>query len=211
MDIENFKDKRLETALLDGVQIMCKLFWGPDLDSCRHMIKGNYFKPFEIIFIESGKKPSGTLDNINSIINGFDSFQSLLEHLNECYVRLFVNSKEGITSPLYESCYEFENAPMMGKAALLMKERFESKGLSMENRVHEPPDHLAIELEYLFFLLQENVGPDDNPAAFFAEKTMLPWVIVFNQRLKLLTDDCKFYSLASTILVLLLEQISNRK
>ena len=205
-------------AVLEGVEIMCRVFWGPDLESCRHMIEGNFFQSFETIFTKPEAKPSVILDNINSIINRFDTHQSLFHHLNECYVRLFVNNKEGITTPLYQSCYEFKNAPMMGESALKMKNRFKSKGLSMENRVHEPPDHLAIELEYLFYLLQDSgVGQDENQnkfvsneAASFAAETMLPWVTVFNQRLKSVTDDCSFYALASGILVLLLSLISDK-
>ena len=218
MDLENSENKKINYAVLEGVEIMCRVFCGPDLESCRHMIEGNFFQSFETIFTKPEAKPSVILDNINSIINRFDTDQSLFHHLNECYVRLFVNNKEGITTPLYQSCYEFENAPMMGESAVKMKNRFKSKGLSMENRVHEPPDHLAIELEYLFFLLQDSrAGQDDNPdkfvsneAASFAAETMLPWVIVFNQRLKSVTDDCRFYALASGILVLLLSLISDK-
>ncbi len=219
MDKENFGNKKLNSAVLEGIQIMCKMFWGPDLDSCRHMMEGGFFQNFEIIFGKSEEKFSVMLDNINSIINGFDSFQSFFDHLNECYVRLFVNAKEGITAPMYQSCYEFENAPMMGESAIKMKNRFLSKGLSLENLVHEPPDHLAIELEYLFFLLQEtgldlNDDPDkfiSHEAASFAGETMLPWVVIFNQRLKSATEDCTFYFLLSKILVLILRVIADRK
>ncbi|MBW1946193.1 MAG: molecular chaperone TorD family protein [Deltaproteobacteria bacterium] len=218
MDLENSENKKINYAVLEGVEIMCRVFWGPDLESCRHMIEGNFFQSFEITLTIPEAKPSVILDNINSIINRFDTPQSLFHHLNECYVRLFVNNKEGITTPLYQSCYEFENAPMMGESAIKMNKRFKSKGLSMENRVHEPPDHLAIELEYLFFLLQDSsVGLNDNPDKFvsneavsFAAETMLPWVTVFNQRLKPVIDDCRFYSLASGILVLLLSLISDK-
>ena len=224
MAIKNSENKKFNSAVLDGIQIMCQMFWGPDLDSCSHMIEGNFFQSFEIIPEKSKENPSVILDNINSInninsiITGFDSHQSLFNHLNECYVRLFINAKEGITTPLYQSCYEFENAPMMGEAAIKMKNQFLSKGLSMENLVHEPPDHLAIELEYLFFLLQETgLDLEDDPdkfisheAASFAAETMLPWVIVFNDRLKSVTEDCRFYSFASGILVLLLRLISKK-
>jgi len=222
MDLQNSENKKNNDTVLEGVEIMCRVFWGPDLESCRHMIEGNFFESFETILTKPEAKPSVILDNINSIINRFDTPQSLFHHLNECYVRLFVNNKEGITAPLYQSCYEFKNAPMMGESAVKMNKRFKSKGLSMENRVHEPPDHLAIELEYLFFLLQDSgVGLDENQnenqnkfvsneAASFATETMLPWVTVFNQRLKSATEDCSFYALASGILVLLLSLISDK-
>ena len=216
MELQNSENNKFNDAVLEGVEIMCRVFWGPDLELCRHMLETDFFQSFKDLFTEPASKLSVILDDINSIISRFDTHQSLFEQLNECYVRLFVNSKEGIVAPLYQSCYEFENAPMMGESAVKMKKRFESKGLSMENRIHEPPDHLAVELEYLFFILQESrVGPDDNPdksvsneAALFAAKTMLPWVILFNQRLKSVTDDCRFYYFASGVLVLLLELIS---
>jgi len=223
MDIENPGNKKFNTAVLEGIQIMCRVFWGPDLDSCRHMIEGNFFQTFEITPEKSKESKSEEkfffmLDNINSIINRFDSHQSLFNHLNECYVRLFVNAKEGIIAPLYQSCYEFENAPMMGESAKKIKNQFLSKGLSLENLIHEPPDHLAIELEYLFFLLQETsldlYDPDkfiSNEAISFAKETMLPWVMIFNQRLKSADEDCRFYFLASGILVLLLRRIASRK
>jgi len=210
MDFKNSENRKINDAVLEGVEIMCRVFWGPDLESCRHMIEGNFFQSFEIILTKQEANPSVILDNINSIINRFDTPQSLFHHLNECYVRLFVNNKEGITAPLYQSCYEFENAPMMGESAVKMQNYFKSKGLSMENRLHEPPDHIAIELEYLFFLLQDS-GVDQNEIASFAEQTMLPWVQVFNQRLKSVIDDCRFYNLTSEILVLVLGLISTKQ
>ncbi len=210
MEMENLDTKNFNTAVLDGVQVMCRVFWGPDSDSCFIMKEGSFFQSFEISLEKSETKPCAALDEINTIINGFESPQSLFDHLNECYVQAFVNSKEGITAPLYQSCYEFENAPMMGRSAVEMKNRFESKALSMENLVHEPPDHLAVELEYLFFLLQKTDGFISHEAVSFATKTMLPWVRVFHQRLKAVDGDCQFYFLAGKILVLLLGQITGK-
>lgn len=180
------------------------------------MMEGNFFQPFETVFTKPGKKSPAILDTINSIIKGLETHPSLYDHLNECYVRLFVNRKEGIIAHLYHSCYEFENAPMMGKSAIRMKNLFLSKGLSMADRVHEPPDHLAIELEYLFFLLQESCDDQgDNLEKFvsdeagsFCTETLLPWVKIFHQRLQSMDEDCRFYVLASGLLVQLLGLIS---
>ena len=157
MDLQNSENKKFNYAVLEGVEIMCRVFWGPDLESCRHMIEGSFFQSFEILLTKPEAKPSVTLDNISLIINRFDTFQSLFHYLNECYVRLFVNSKEGITAPLYQSCYEFENAPMMGESAVKMNKRFKFKGLSMENRIHEPPDHLAMSWNIYFFFCRRAV------------------------------------------------------
>jgi len=212
MDFQNSENKTINDAVLEGVEIMCRVFWGPDLESCRHMIEGNFFEFFEIILTKKEAKSSVILDNIDSIINRFDTHQSLFHHLNECYVRLFVNNKEGITAPLYQSCYEFENAPMMGKSAVKMNKRFKSKGLSLAKDMNEPPDHLAIELEYLYFLLENGWTNKDNElvaeAVTFAGESILPWVIQLRNLLKNETI-CPFYPLSATLLVDILSFIAS--
>ncbi len=150
MDLQKSENKKLNDAVLEGVQIMCQVFWGPDLESCRHMMEGDFFHSLESVFIRSEEKSSTILDNINSIIKKFDNDQS------------FYN-------------------------------------------------HFAVELEYLFFLLQQGDELISSEAASFAGKIMLPWVTIFKQRLKSVEDDCRFYSFASGILILFLELISNPK
>ena len=87
---------------------------------------------------------------------------ALFDFLEESYVRLFVNAQNGITAPLYHSCYQDTGQPdsqsgLMGESAGFMRQFFKSKGLSLANSINEPPDHLSIELEYLYFLLQQGV------------------------------------------------------
>ena len=85
-----------------------------------------------------------------------------------------------------------------------MKERFESKGLSLGDHIHEPPDHLSIELEYLYFLLEKGWSDDDaalmDEALTFAGEIMLPWVVKFQQRLLSIETECRFYRLTTAIL-----------
>jgi TorA-specific chaperone len=89
-----------------------------------------------------------------------------------------------------------------------MKERFESKGLSLGDHIHEPPDHLSIELEYLYFLLERGWSEDDaalkDEAVSFAGGIMLPWVIKFQERLVAVETECRFYHLTTAILCAIL-------
>jgi len=39
----------------------------------------------------------------------------------------------------------------MGESAGVMRQLFKSKKLSLADSINEPPDHLSIELEYLYF------------------------------------------------------------
>ena len=110
-------------------------------------------------------------------------------------------------APLYESCYEFEGAPLMGRAAREMQKRFEAQGLSIAENIQEPPDHLSIELEYLYFLLDRG-WRDQDPAlvtegSAFAAETMLPWVSKLSEKLAS-EGDCRYYPLMAAVLMQIL-------
>jgi TorA-specific chaperone len=169
-----------------------------------------------------GYKPPGILDDLKAISAVFKSEAEMFQCLEQAYVRLFINSRNGVTAPLYASCYAAGSAPgedaaLMGPPAVMMKERFESKGLSLGDHIHEPPDHLAIELEYLYFLLEKGWREDDpallDEAASFAGETMLPWVIKFQDRIAPVEIECRFYQLITAVLCDILKFIgaSNRK
>ena len=154
-------------------------------------------------------KPPDLLSSLRDTINGFADADAFFNYLEEAYVRLFVNSRDGIIAPLYASCYvedkaSGENAPLMGPPAVLMQKRFESRGLSLSETMHEPPDHLSIELEYLYFLLKKGWSDNDrtllSEAVYFAGEAMLPWVSLLRERI---ADDnrCRFYPLITSVAV----------
>ena len=199
-----------QTILLDGLKMMAQIFWGPSGDKCAEMVGEIYLDRLQSLTSVLKADTVGALDQIVSIIKGFPDGDSLYQHLEETYVRLFISAKGSITAPLYESCYEFEGAPLMGPPAIAMRERFESKDLSMAAEINEPPDHLSVELEYLYFLLDKGWSdPDETLIAegsAFASEIMLPWVSRFQERLTR-EQQCLFYPLMATVLVSVLELI----
>lgn len=192
-----------QVILLDGLKIMGRIFWGPSVVECTEMVKENYLNRLDSLTSVLKTEAGDGLHEIVSIIKSFPDGDSLYQHLEEGYVRLFISAKGGITAPLYESCYEFEGAPLMGRAATEMKERFETKGLSVAENIQEPPDHLSIELEYLYFLLAKGWGEQDDAlvteAAEFASDTMLPWVSELSEKLSS-EAECRYYRLMVSIL-----------
>ena len=194
---------RKEKVLLDGLKIMGKTFWGPSVVECTEMVKENYLNRLDSLTSVLKTRAGNRLQEIGSIIRSFSDGDSLYQHLEEGYVRLFISAKGSITVPLYESCYEFEGAPLMGRAAAEMKERFEAKYLSVADTIQEPPDHLSIELEYLYFLLDKGWRDQDGvlvtEGSAFAAETMLPWVSKLSERLAS-EKDCRYYSLMVSIL-----------
>jgi TorA-specific chaperone len=184
------------------------LFWGPNLQNCHEILAGTYFQPFTTLESMLKFKPTDVLQKIESSLKNFTDADSLFQYLETEYVRLFISHRDGIAAPLYESCYlgvePEDTAPLMGEPAKRVKERFESKGLSLDSNINEPPDHLAIELEFLYFLLEKLCGGNNRAlvaeAASFATEIMLPWVTKFQKRLAAVETEGSVYLLITAIL-----------
>ncbi len=200
-------DKKTQTALLDSLAALAQIFWGPDPDISRALRQGAFLSPFEALESRVNFEQPDIFTDLNGIINELADENAIFQYLEEAYVRLFINSREGLTAPLYASCYitgtaSDENAPLMGPPAVLMRKRFESKGLAMSETMHEAPDHLSIELEYLYFLLQNGWADNDpglmSEAVSFAGEAMLPWVTGLRERIAN-ENRCRFYPLITSV------------
>ena len=215
MDSSAISTKDQQQALLQLLKEMSLVFWGPDQEKCAALLKESVFNPFEKIRALPGFQITKTLTDIKSVLKKFTSADALYLHLEEAYVRLFISDRKGVTAPLYASCYankkSDEKALLMGEPAIDMKSRFKSKGLFLSNEIHEPPDHISIELEYLYFLLAKGWpdGDEDliNEASTFAAEVMLPWISEFQARLAH-EKECRFYPLMASILAAILEIIA---
>lgn len=198
---------RKEKVILDGLKIMGQTFWGPSVVECTEMVKEDYLNRLDSLTSVLKTGAGDGVQEIVSILKTFPDGDSLYQHLEEGYVRLFISAKGSITAPLYESCYEFEGAPLMGRAATEMKERFERKSLSVADTIQEPADHLSIELEYLYFLLDKGWRDQDGAlvteGSAFAAETMLPWVSKLSERLAS-EGDCRYYPLMAAVLMQIL-------
>jgi TorA-specific chaperone len=101
----------------------------------------------------------------------------------------------------------------MGEPAAMMTKRLQSKKLSLADTLHEPPDHLSIELEYLYFLLQKGWAEDDRmliaEAAEFAGESMLPWVGTFRDKLTAAAPS-PFYPMMAALLLCLLRCVTEQ-
>ena len=204
---------REQSILLDGLKLISQIFWVPSGDRCVEMVEEEFLTRLEELTSVIDETSTEDLRQMLSIIRRFKDGNSLCEYLEPAYVRLFISAREGITAPLYESCYEYEDAPLMGKPASAMKERFEAKGLSIADTIGEPPDHISIELEYLFFLLEKGWNEKDEDlvteASVFASEVMLPWVSKLSGRLAS-EQECRFYPLVATVLIGILTTIANK-
>lgn len=213
MDFQHDCDEKRWDALLTSIQRLCRIFWGPSEASCRLMLEPSFLQPFEAIGFPTKTRWAADLNALQNLLEGFSDPASLFAYLEQGYVRLFVNAKDGIAAPLYASCYEDVADPhMMGAAAVRMQETLMDLGVSISDDVGEPPDHLSIELEVLYYLLTQAGGPAHRisitKAADFAAESMIPWINTFYRRL---ADDanCRFYPLSAAVLLGVLDEVAD--
>ena len=200
-----------QKALLEGLAALCRIFWGPDTESCEAMCQGDFFQPFQELSPVVTYTPPDILDQVKSVIKCFPGHASLCRNLEGTYVRLFINTRGGIPAPLYQSCYESDNGSLMGPPAMEMKNRFQSKGLALDENLQEPPDHISVEIEYLYFLLDRGwTGPDRAflaEAASFSADVMIPWIVRFQKKLAG-EVNCRFYTLTVSLLISILDFVA---
>ena len=201
-----------QQALLEILKKMSSVFWGPELEKCSEMLQKSFLRSFDKLAAQPG---NWNVHEIKLVLKKFKNAEAFFPQLEEGYVRLFISNRKGVAAPLYESCYANieggEKALLMGPPAIDMKNRFESKGLSLSEDIHEPPDHISIELEYLYFLLAKGWSAGDkdmiDEASTFAADVMLPWVSKFQAGLAA-ENNCRFYPLMASLLTAILEIIA---
>lgn len=213
MDRQHQYNGKWWDALLTGIQRLCRIFWGPSDAFCRQMLEPSFLQPYKAIASRTKPRWDEDLSDLQNLLEGFTDPASLFAYLEHGYVRLFVNAREGIAAPLHASCYEDKTDPhLMGDAAVRMRKTLLDLGISISDDVGEPPDHLSIELEVLFYLLNQAEGPDRRigitKAADFAAESMIPWINAFHLRL---ADEihCRFYPLVTAVLLGVLDEVSD--
>lgn len=140
------------------------------------------------------------------------------EALRHEFVRLFISDKGGALVPPYESCHpataphDALPSPVMGPAALAMRERLAASGLGVGLPGNEPPDHLGLELEYLAYLLAKGWfggQPDRLPlAGAFCREALAAWLPVFHARLHG-ADRTGVFAAASAVILAVVRRLSD--
>ncbi|MCX8118463.1 MAG: molecular chaperone TorD family protein [Desulfobacterota bacterium] len=131
------------------------------------------------------------------------------EELRVEYARLFVGPYE-LKAPPYGSVYLDGERRLMGDSTLEVLRQYEEAGLVLEEGLKEPPDHIAIELEFMYYLLyKEAEAREDSERekanAFretrerFFKKLLNPWVPIFCEKIKESTDHPFYVALSNCL------------
>lgn len=122
------------------------------------------------------------------------------DQLSIDHAALFIGPFELIAAP-YGSVYKEKNRQVMGDSTVDVLRFYQNAGLSVE--IKEPPDHIAIELEFMYYLCTKEADSLANGHQEEAEKfrslqrqffqTSLEWVPEFCHSIKKGTNN-PFYS-----------------
>jgi len=203
-------------ALLESLALISTAFWGPTPDACLAMLEANYTEPLERLQNLCELDLVKAVNQITLFLNQHETAPVLQDSLDSIYIRLFITDREGIATPIFHSCYGLEGTKqggaLMGEPAMKMQGYLRETGMALDESIGEPPDHLAIELEYLYFLLEKWYSSRQteylHKARRLARTFMLPWVTELGRRLAL-EKDTHFYPPLISILVAILRVIGN--
>ncbi len=108
------------------------------LDSLDKLSKTSFFEP---------------IDCLNQLLNEeIDDLKLKVE-----YTKLFITSYPKVPCPPYESVYRTEDRLTMRESTLDVLRFYNRFKLNLSEEFKEPPDHVAVELEFMYFLTSEEV------------------------------------------------------
>ncbi len=135
---------------------------------------------------------------------------SALRELEVGYTDLFINRLGGAPAPPYGSVYLDSEAALMGESSQKVHAAYREEGLSLDGG-GEPPDFIATELEFLYYLVEREEAAlargdvagaaeaTDSQRRFF-EQLFYPWVMVLCDRLAAETMGHPLYLWAARVL-----------
>jgi putative dimethyl sulfoxide reductase chaperone len=203
-----------KTVCLDVLKILCRIFWGPDIELCQEVMNGKFVKLLQDASDSFRVDLSTAVKAAARLAGEYGNVETLCAVLSDGYVALFVNDIKGTPVPLYHSCYLASDHRLMGPPAMDMRSRLERHGLFISLPGNEPADHLSIELEYLYYLLNKGWSESSsNPiqeAVQFAGDSMAGWVCRFSD-LIIVDGRFPFYAIAARLLCAIVQNLSESK
>ncbi len=144
MDIQNIVSR--ETARQDVYQSLANIYRLPE---------DSMLSNLDILFEQLSNLNSEAASYISCMQTELDQ-NCDLEMLKIEYTRLFIGPYS-LPSPPYGSVYLENERKVMGDSSMDVKKRYQSFGLDISKNIKEVPDHIAVELEFMFFLIFKEI------------------------------------------------------
>lgn len=135
-----------ETARQDTYKILA---------DCFHLPDGTIPAKLKILAEQLSNLSSKAVSYVSRMqaeINQIDD----LEQLKIDFTRLFIGPYS-LPAPPYGSIYLDQERKIMGDSTMDVKARYEHFGLGLSSGFKDVPDHIAAELEFMFFLIYKEI------------------------------------------------------
>ena len=148
-------------------KIFAKLFYYPDEE-----IAGLLYDGIIALLINSLPIHISDTETVMNWINSFPTEEEFLEVIQVEYTNLFITSFPKLPAPLYKSYYSEKE--LFGKDTERLIEIYQKYNFKVSSEISELPDHLAIQLEFVYRLIEQ--GTERLAQENFIKNEILIWI-----------------------------------
>lgn len=145
MDIQEFVSR--EKLRGDGFRLLAACFYQPQRDIFQEGLLHDLAASLKELCL-------GAADYAEEMIKLLQSYSD--EELLVDYSRLFVGPAE-LLAPPYGSVYLEKERRLMGDSTIAAIDFYKSRGLVIDADFKEVPDHIAVELEFMYYLVFKEI------------------------------------------------------
>lgn len=159
-----------------------------------------FIEPTENFLNELRLKKNDENPYISSLAEVVPNNSDLPEMIVE-FAKLFIGPFK-VLVPLYGSVYLDNSKQLSGPSTFKVAQLYKEEGLTLE--LNEIEDHLSIELEYLYFLVVQEIKGNDIEKVESCQKqrmfieNFLPWIPTLSENINHNTDN-PFYKVLSEV------------
>ncbi|VAX28936.1 hypothetical protein MNBD_IGNAVI01-1327 [hydrothermal vent metagenome] len=148
-------------------KIFAKLFYYPDEE-----IAGLLFDGVISALINSLPIHVSDAETVMDWIKSFSTEEEFLEAIQVEYTNLFITNFPKLPAPLYKSYYSEKE--LFGKDTERLIEIYQKYNFKVSSEISELPDHLAIQLEFVYRLIEQ--GTEILAQKNFVKNEILGWI-----------------------------------
>jgi putative dimethyl sulfoxide reductase chaperone len=149
----------------------------------------------EIMYYEGSLIPS-----VEKLIKNYDGYT--LQEIQVEFSKLFIGPYQ-LEAPPYSSVYLDNEGLVMGEATQHAIRFYVEAGLDPSKENHDAPDHISIELEFMYFLLFQGIVNENEKfieqSKQFINEHLALWVFSFIKKIVASTENSFYLELAKLL------------
>lgn len=184
---------------------------------CYRLLSACFYQPQKETFLQEElfKNLEGLLRSISPDAAAHASVmeRTFLKYSEEdllvAYAKLFIGPNE-LSAPPYGSVYLDGEKVVMGDSTMETIKIYEEQGLSMDSEFRNMPDHITVEMEFVYYLIFKEVAALENSQwgtaldyiktqGLFFDRFLERWIKLFCDKIKHGTDNEFYTSLAECV------------